>query len=277
MWKKWILISFGLLVILIAGISFYLDTILRASIERNMNRQLKGYTVHIGAVNFHPIGLSLDLLDATVVQDKHPDPPIMRLPRLHASVHWEALLHRRLVADFLFERPKLYVNLTQATAEIRDKTPVQEEGWQEALESVYPLKINVVRVEDAEATYVDKGPFRPLQLTHVNLRAENIRNVKSPDHVYPSEIHFDGVVFGSGKIVLEGNANFLAAPQIGLRTSLSLERIPLDYFKPITSRYNVAVRGGSSVLYRQSRIRAEDEDRQPRRGLYPGRCYRICA
>ena len=243
--KRWVWISLGVLAILIAGVSSYFDRILRASIEHNINQSLKGYSVRIRAVSFHPIGFSLDLLDTTVVQDKHPDPPIMRLPRLHASVHWIALSRGRVVADFLFERPKLHINLTQARTEIREKTPIRERGWQEALESIYPLKINLFRVKDAEVTYMDQGPFHPLQLSHVNLRAENIRNVRSPDHVYPSEVRLDGVVFGSGKIVLDGNADFLEEPHIGLRASLSLERIPLDYFKPITSRYNVAVRGGT--------------------------------
>ena len=48
----------------------------------------------------------------------------------------------------------------------------------------------------------------------------------------------------AGKVVLDGNANFLAEPQPGLRASLSLDGVALDYFKPITERYNVAVRGG---------------------------------
>lgn len=113
------------------------------------------------------------------------------------------------------------------------------------MESIYPLKINVFRVEDATVTYVDHGPFRPLQLSHANFSAENIRNVKSRGHVYPSEIHLDSVVFDSGKIVLDGNADFLEEPHIGLRASLSLKQIPLDYFKPITTRYNLAVRGGA--------------------------------
>src|SRR5574337_96506 len=243
--KRWVRISLGVLAILIAGVSFYFDGMLRATIERNINRNLKGYSARIRAVSFHPIGFSLDLLDTVIVQDRHPDPPIMRVPRLHASVNWEALLHGRLVADFLFERPKLYVNLTQARTEIREKIPMRERGWQEALESIYPLKINLFRVEGAEITYVDQGPFRPLQLSHMNLQADNIRNVKSPDNVYPSKIHLDGVVFDAGKIVLDGNANFLAEPHIGVRASVSLTQIPLDYFKPITTRYNVPVRGGT--------------------------------
>jgi len=245
MWKKWLWISFGLIVLLVGGISFYLDSILRASIEREINRRLTGYTVHIRAVSFHPIGFSLDLLDTTAVQSAHPDPPVMQIPRLHASVHWRALLYRRLVGDFLIERPKLYLNLTQARAEIKDPTPIGERGWQEALEAIYPLKVNAFQVRDAELTYVDQGPFRPLQFSRVNLRADNIRNIKSPDHVYPSEIHLEGVVFDSGKIVVDGNADFLAEPHVGLQGSMELEGIDLDYFKPITRRYNVTVRRGS--------------------------------
>ncbi len=243
--KRWVGIAFGLVGLLIAGISFYLDAILRASIERNINRQLKGFSVHIRAASFHPIGFSLDLLDATAVQTAHPDPPVLRIPRLHASVQWRALLHGRLVADFLIERPKLYLNLNQARTEIKNPTPLRERGWQEALEAIYPLKVNEFRVRDAELTYVDQGPFRPLQLSRVNFRADNIRNINSPEHVYPSEFHLDGVVFNSGRVVLDGNADFLAEPHVGLQGSIELEGIDLDYFKPITSRYNVTVRRGT--------------------------------
>jgi uncharacterized protein DUF748 len=91
---------------------------------------------------------------------------------------------------------------------------------------------------------VDHGPFRPLKLSHMHISADNIRNVRSPNDVYPSPIHVDGVVFDSGQIVLDGKANFLTEPHMGLRTSLSLEGVALDYFKPIMDRYNVAVRGG---------------------------------
>ncbi len=136
--KRWVWIILGSVALFIAGISFYADTVLRHSLERNINRRLKGYSVHIGAVSFHPIGFSLDLIDTSLTQNAHPDPPVMRIPRLHASIHWGALLHGRLVGDLLFERPKLYANLIQANEEIRSKTPIQERGWQEALESIYP-------------------------------------------------------------------------------------------------------------------------------------------
>jgi hypothetical protein len=133
--RLWIGIAFGLVLGLGTAGVYYLDTALRVTVEQNINRNLKGYTAHVGAVSFHPIGFSIDLLDTTLAQTAHPEPPVLSLPLLHASVQWKALLHLRLVADFLLERPKVYVDLTQARAEIRSPTPTKDEGWQQALES----------------------------------------------------------------------------------------------------------------------------------------------
>lgn len=97
--KRWgIWITLGLVIALGVAGSYYFDSLLRPILERKINRSLKGYTAHIRAVSFHPIGFSLDLLDTTIVQNAHPEPPVIELPYLHASVQWKALLfHLRLV------------------------------------------------------------------------------------------------------------------------------------------------------------------------------------
>lgn len=43
--------------------------------ERQLNSHIAGYTFHIGSLDFHPIGLSIDLENVTVVRDANPDPP----------------------------------------------------------------------------------------------------------------------------------------------------------------------------------------------------------
>ena len=45
-------------------------------------------------------------------------------------------------------------------------------------------------------------------------------------------------------MVLDGHADFLAEPHLGIKANVALEGIALDYFKPITNRYNVTVRKG---------------------------------
>ncbi len=74
--------------------------------------------------------------------------------------------------------------------------------------------------------------------------ATNIRNVRSQDRTYPSEFQVTATVFDSGHVTAEGQADFLAEPNSTFTGSVDLERIELDYFKPVTKRYNVSVNKG---------------------------------
>ena len=240
----WIGASISLILILIFAAAFLLDEPLRKKMEADINKSLKGYSVRIGRLDFHPIGLSLDLEDSTIYQTAHPDPPIVHIPSLSASIHWKALLHGRLVADFELDDPTLRFDLSQFSQEAQDKTPIKEKGWQDAVRAIYPLKINRFVIRNADITYIDKGPFRPLQLTKVNFLAENIRNVESEEGTYPSPVELAGVVFDTGRLELKGNADFLAEPHLTFEADFQIENIALDYFKPISERYNSSVRKG---------------------------------
>src|SRR5215475_1358384 len=152
------------------------DEPMRRYTETKMNQALKGYTARIGKLDFHPLGYSLDLYDVVITQDAHPDPPVLQIARLSASVQWRALLSGRLVGDVEIEKPTVYLNLPQARKEINDPTPVKERGWQDALEAIYPLKINHFEIRGGDITYgdityVDNGPFKPLRVASLDLVA----------------------------------------------------------------------------------------------------------
>jgi len=244
--RRWLVVGavVGVVLLIAYAIAFLIDEPLRRYTEAKMNRALKGYTVHLRKLDFHPLGFSLDLKDVLVVQDAHPKPPVARIPLLSASVHWRALIHGRLVGDFLIDHPVLNINLAQARQEIADPTPVKERGWQDAVEAIYPLKINHFRVRQADITYQDQGPFKPLRLRNLDIDATNVRNVASKDGVYPSDFRVEGAVFEAGRVSAQGRANFLAKPNPTFRSDVSLNDIELDYFKPITSRYNLVVDKG---------------------------------
>jgi hypothetical protein len=76
------------------------------------------------------------ILRALVVQDGHQDPPVVYVPEFSASEQWRALLAQRVVSDVRIERPTVHLNLMQVRHEARDEAPVQERGWQEALQAV---------------------------------------------------------------------------------------------------------------------------------------------
>ena len=240
----WIGSSISLILILIFVAAFLLDEPLRRKMEADINKSLKGYSVRIGHLDFHPIGLSLDLEDSTIYQNAHPDPPIGHIPNLSASIHWKALLHGRLVADFELDHPTLRFDLRQFSQEAQDETPIKEKGWQDAVQAIYPLKINRFLIRNADVTYIDTGQFRPLRITKLNVLARNIRNVESEKGTYPSPVEVAGTVFDTGKLELKGNADFLAEPHLTFEADFQIENISLDYFRPITERYNSSVRKG---------------------------------
>src|SRR4030095_13744782 len=76
----WIVGSVSLVLFLSFVSAHLLDEPLRKKMEAEINNSLKGYTVRIERLDFHPFGLSLDLKGSTIYQKPHPDPPIVNIP-----------------------------------------------------------------------------------------------------------------------------------------------------------------------------------------------------
>ena len=249
--RRWLWLSgvVACLVVATALLSLSLNEPTRRYMERKINSRLTGYTVSVRALHVHPWTISLELLDATISQDANPQPPVALIRSLTAGLHWRALVHGKVVADITFDRPALYVNLKNLRAEAAGDLALKDRGWQRALEAVaLDLKIDRLRVLEGDLMYVDAGPFKPLHLSRLNATAENIRNIRSKDRVYPSDFHLEAVVFDAGRLSLDGRADFLAEPHPGVLADIRLDRIELDYFKPITNRYNMAVTRGALSL-----------------------------
>jgi hypothetical protein len=242
---RWAAAVAVVLAVLVAAVSWLSAEPLRREMERRMNERLEGYTVTLGGARLRPLAVGLDLRDLVVAQDARPDPPVAHIGRLSATLDWRALLRFRLVADFRLVEPAVYVDRRHVEEEERDEVPVQERGWQDALEAIHPLQINRFSVVDGTLTYVEAGPSRPLQLSHVHGVAGNIRKVQGGDRRYPSPVEVEAVVFGRGRLSLDGHADFLARPHAGVEAHLDLADVDLDYFDPLLRRLNLAVRKGT--------------------------------
>ena len=252
-WTKKVLISrafrwaggiLAVLAFIVYAASFFFDEPLRSALEKQMNRDLKGYSVQLSKAHVQLIGLSLTLKGLTVLQQAHPDPPVAYFPVIKASIHWREILSGELVAEFSLDQPKININLKQLHNEATSDVSLKDRGWQKAVEDIYPLKINSLKINDANITYIDQDANRPLVLSHLNLRASNIRNVRLHDRVYPSSFHLDTAIFGTGHGTIDGDANFLAKPYPGIKGRIKLEKVPIDYFNTLIARSNLSIQGG---------------------------------
>jgi hypothetical protein len=241
--RRWPFVVVILLALLMLGLAF-VSRPLRRELERRMNAELEGYTATIGSLVLHPHDLGIELIDVTMVQNAQPNPPVFYAPRWTTSLDWRALLHGRLVASVEFDHARSYVMRTQVETEVHDKVPVSEHGWQEAVEAVSPLKINTLRFVDAEVTYYDTGPLKPLRLHDLDFVAENIRNVRSARGRYPSPWRATATVFDRGRVRVHGDADFLAVPQAAVRADAALTGLDLGYLAPLATPFNVRMRGG---------------------------------
>jgi len=244
-WTLWTAAGVAVLLVLIWIGSYAIDGPLTRYMQRSVNERLKGYTASVGRAHFNPFNLSVNLYEVGLVQDAHPDPPVARLPHVWADLEWSSLLRARVVAKFEFIEPVLYVDRNHLQQEAQDPRPVKERGWQEALQAVYPVEMNLFRVRNGTVTYWERGDTKPLELKGISIDARNIRNVRSRDREYPSSVRVETSVFDEGHAVVDGRADFMAVPHITFKGDAKLERIVLDYFAPILERYHVRVRKGT--------------------------------
>jgi len=220
------------------------DEPLRRELEAKMNLQMHGYSVQLGHAHGGPLHLSLTLRDVVIRQQAHPVPPLATIPRLHLSVQWHSILARHLVGDALFEHPQLHLDIDQLHAEKMKQLKLGQRGWQAALQSIYPLKFDTMEVRDGSLVYVDGDLARPFEITHWNLLATNIRNLNFPDRTYPSPVHTEGRVLGSGYAVVDGNANFLADPIPAWHARYRLAKVPLGDFQQFGASSPYELRSG---------------------------------
>ncbi len=189
-------------VALIAGLfvlSFFLDGIIRPRIVMAMNEKLKGYHTTLPHAHLQIIGGRLTLRGLKVIQESHPTPAIARIDAMQFTIQWRELFTGHVVADVLLVHPAVRIDTAQFQAEKQDKVPLRQKGWQEALENVYPFKINKFRIRDGDVTYTDANDSqRPLHLEHLSFTADNIRNLHYQSNEYPSPIHVSAVAFERG-------------------------------------------------------------------------------
>ncbi len=218
---------------------------IRTWAERTINASLQGYTVRIGRARPHIWKLALTLDDLVLTQKRHPDPPVADFGALEFSLQWSQLVQFKVAADLTLLRPALHLNLAQIQEEANSHVSLKDQGWQRAVESIYPFKLDRVRVQDGSLLYLAADPTsKPLQLTRIAMTAKNIRNMAAGRGSYPSPVTLEGMLFDTGKVQFKGAADFLREPFSAAMGEIRLDRVPLDRLTPLAQDYQLRTKGG---------------------------------
>ena len=150
---------------------------------------------------------------------------------------------RQLVADFSLVRPR-----STSTASIskprRRRRPGQRAGWQTRCSDL-PAENQHLHDPRRGCHLRRAGQTQPLRLSKLQVRAQDIRNVRSEPGDYPSPLHVEAQIFDRGRLTIDGHADFLAEPHAGVKGRVELAEIGLDYFRPVLQRSNILVTRGT--------------------------------
>lgn len=259
-WPKWLAVGAAFLVLGTIVAVAALREPLRRYVEQQVNASLTGYTVSIGALDLELFGLAVALERVTVVQNARPRPPMAVIPRWRTSVAWRALLSLALVADTEFTAPELYLTPEQGTHEASDRVPLPDRGWQDALEAVYPLTVDRLAIRDGRFTFFPSPDLPPVTLSRIRLVTTNIRNVRSQRGDLPSSLSAAAVLFDSGRIGVEGRADYLARPSPAADLAIAVSDLPLPPLEPYLHAHGVAIGRGTISATGRVAVDATDVD-----------------
>src|SRR5260370_40746327 len=159
---------FATLIVALFIASFFLDGMIRVRTQAAMNQNLKGYHVALAHAHLQLVGGILTLNGLRVIQQAHPHPAVADVSMFRFHIQVKELISRRVVADVLLSHPKVHVDQTQLVAEKKDKVPLRQKGWQDALEAAYPFKINRFTIADGDVVYIQDAVNPPLHLAKLN-------------------------------------------------------------------------------------------------------------
>ena len=231
--------------LLVAFADQILDKPLRTWGERTMNDHLKGYTVRLARWDTHLWRLAMELHGLTIVQDAHPQTPVADIGSLDFKVSWRALLHLRLLGDLTIQQPHLRIDLAQLQEQAKSDVKLEDRGWQGAIEAIYPLKLEDVKIHDGSVLYASAEPDAlPLRLTKLEFAAQDLRNVQSTKGTFPSPVHMEALLFETGTVWFDGAADFLASPNAAIEGRIRIDRVPLDRLGSIAKVVQLKMKGG---------------------------------
>lgn len=241
---RWTLGALALLIVLVIAGPFLAERPLRRVAERQLNACLEGYTAQIGRLDVRPLGLSVHLRDLHIGQDAHPDPPLVRIPRVSTDLRLAPLLRGRLVASVLVVEAQVDATRAQVVRAMESASDVVKDcTLRRMLDGVHA--IDLFRLRDATVNYVDHAGARPLTVRALNVDVRNIRLERSGPEVDPSPLTVEAVVFEDGQLHVDGAADLLRQPYPAFKGRLEMTRLALDRLGSLATPYGLRVSRGT--------------------------------
>jgi uncharacterized protein YhdP len=239
----------ALLVVLRIALPFVVVSVANRQLE-----DLDGYRGRIDSVDIRLIRGAYRIHDLEIeMTDGKVPVPFLSVDTIGVGISWGALIHGKLVADILIEKP--VVNFVQGRTE--EDTQYGYDDWQETIEEIIPIRIDRFRIRDGEVHFRDFQSEPQIDL-YVHQIAFDVRNLvtrrEMADETPVAPFALDALVQGSGRLRAEGSFNPLADEP---RLDLDLKLVDLDITKLndlLQAYINVDAENGTLATYLEATV-----------------------
>ncbi|HLS80828.1 MAG TPA: DUF748 domain-containing protein [Steroidobacter sp.] len=225
-----LLLTFGVVAVLLLAMRLAAPALL----ERYVNDKLQALQAYDGSVENIDLSLVRGAyrIDGLTVVKTGADrtTPFFSSERIDFSIEWGNLLRGALVAQAVFERPK--INLVQAKSD-QDSQLGKEVDWAQRLEELFPFRFNTVRVLDGEVTFRAPGirAQDALKAHAIDGEVRNLTNAAASGEESFATFLANGRVLGDAPLRVAGTVDPLAAAPT-FDVDLQIERVQLPKVNP---------------------------------------------
>lgn len=190
---------------------FVIRLALPSIVKRYVNKQLNelpGYTGHVKDIDISLWrgAYAIDQLTLKKLSDTSSY-PFLQIAHCDLSIEWKSLWKGKLVSEIILDRP--IVHILKETADL-SKEPSQEH-WTETVNSLMPITINRLQVNQGTFKYLDRqaSPQVNLYMDSLQLTAYNLANADEQSELLPSTVTLTGTSIGGGQLKADMKLNIL--------------------------------------------------------------------
>jgi hypothetical protein len=192
-----------LLMVLVCAIArALLPSFVRNYVNRTLDRNFL-YEGRIGNVEIHLLRGAYSINGVHISQRTGNVPvPLLAAKRIDFSVQWDALLHGRVVGQFVMQEPEL--NFVASSDENQSQTGAGG-PWLQMIQDLFPFKINSAIIKEGSVHFRAYQAQKPVDvyLSHLNGTIDNLGNIRDETNPLVATVQATALAMDQAKLELK--------------------------------------------------------------------------
>jgi len=193
----------GVVLLLIVALLGVVRALLPSQVRRYVNRTLDRnqlYEGRIGKVEIHVLRGAYSIRDVQISQRTGNVPvPLLAAKRVDFSIQWNALLHGRVVGQFLMQEPEL--NFVAGSDENEAQTGAGG-PWLQMIRDLFPFKINSAVIQEGSVHFRAFKSQKPVDvyLSHFNASIDDLSNISDQTNPMVTTVRASATAMDQAKL-----------------------------------------------------------------------------